>query len=245
MTRRLWIADRVSEGRAWLTGENAVHLARVLRARNGQHFDIAAEGVTRTGAIVSISDDLVEFELGPAVAGRRLPEVNVLISIYKFDRLEWAIEKLTELGVERILPVVSRRTEPHLAKAAEKRAERWRRIAREASQQSRRPAPPEIVEPAALAKAMQSVSGSRIVLSELEEQVSLKAALAECLAPITLALGPEGGWTPEEAEEFGKAGWKAASLGSTILRAETAAIAAVAVTMAEMSSQHSAVSIQP
>jgi 16S rRNA (uracil1498-N3)-methyltransferase len=81
---------------------------------------------------------------------------------------------------------------------------------------------------------MQSVAGSRIVLSEHEEDISLKAVLVECPAPITLALGPEGGWTTEEAEAFHKAGWKAASLGSTILRAETAAIAAVAVTMAEV-----------
>jgi 16S rRNA (uracil1498-N3)-methyltransferase len=234
MTRRLWIADRVTENRAWLTGENAVHLARVLRARTGQQFDIAAEGLTRCGTIVSISDDQVEFELGPAVEGRRLPEVNVVISIYKFDRLEWAIEKLTELGVERIFPVIARRTEPHLAKAAEKRAERWRRIAHEAAQQSRRPAPPVITEPAALAKTIQSVAGSRIVLSEHEEDISLKSALEGCAAPVTLALGPEGGWTTEEAEAFHNAGWKAASLGSTILRAETAAIAAVAVTMAEV-----------
>ncbi|MBZ5524687.1 MAG: 16S rRNA (uracil(1498)-N(3))-methyltransferase [Acidobacteriia bacterium] len=245
MTRRLWIADRVAEGRAYLTGDNAAHLARVLRARKGQQFDIAVEGVTRIGTILSISGDQVEFELGPATEEHSLPEVNVVISIYKFDRLEWAVEKLTELGVARIFPVIARRTEPHLAKAAEKRAERWRRIAHEASQQSRRPTPPEIAAPVALAGMIQSTTGSRIVLSELEELVPLKSALAQCPPPVTLALGPEGGWTPEEADEFRNSGWKAASLGSTILRAETAAIAAVAVVMAEISGQHSAVSIQP
>ncbi|HWZ46566.1 MAG TPA: RsmE family RNA methyltransferase [Candidatus Saccharimonadales bacterium] len=236
MTRRLWIADRAADGRAYLTGDNALHLARVLRARKGQQFDIVAEGVLHVGTVLSISDDQVEFELGPAVEESSLPEVNAVISIYKFDRFEWAIEKLTELGVSRLLPVISRRTEPHLARAAEKRVERWRKIAHEAAQQSRRIAPPEIAPPTALAQALLQTTGSRIVLSELEEKVSLKAALAGCPAPLTLALGPEGGWTTEEAEGFRKAGWKAASLGSTILRAETAAIAAVAVVMAEISS---------
>jgi 16S rRNA (uracil1498-N3)-methyltransferase len=164
-----------------------------------------------------------------------LPDVSVLISIYKFDRLEWAMEKLTELGVAVIIPVIARRTEPHLAKAAEKRVERWRRIAHEAAQQSRRAGPPEIMSPVPLSKAVEKVEGSRIVLSELEENVSLKSALAGCQPPLTLALGPEGGWTIEELEAFRAGGWTAASLGSTILRAETAAIAAVAVVMAEVS----------
>ena len=235
MTRRLWIADHAAGDRAYLTGDHALHLARVLRARKGQQFDIVAQGVVRIGTILSIADDQVEFELGPAAEERSQMEIHTVVSIYKFDRFEWAIEKLTELGVSRVIPVVSRRTDPHLAKAAERRVERWRRIAHEAAQQSRRIDPPEIVPPAALAQTIQQIAGSRIVLSELEENVSLKAVLAGCPTPLTLALGPEGGWTTEEAEGFRKAGWKAASLGNTILRAETAAIAAVAVVMAEIS----------
>ena len=236
MTRRLWIADRVAGDRAWITGQNATHLARVLRAHMGQQFLIAADGVSRMATIISVSEasaseDQVEFELGPAVAETRLPRITVVLSIYKYDRLEWAIEKLTELGVTSMVPVISRRTEPHLAKAAEKRVERWRRIAHEAAQQSRRSSPPEIELPVALSKAMAKVEGSRVVLSELEENVSLKSALAGSHPPIVLALGPEGGWAPEELEAFRTNGWTAASLGSTILRAETAAIAAVAVAM--------------
>src|SRR6267142_7114781 len=207
MTRRLWIADRVAGDRAWITGQNATHLARVLRARQGQQFLIAAAGVSRMGTVVSVADasaseDQVEFELGPVIAETRLPQITVVLSIYKFDRLEWAIEKLTELGVASVVPVISRRTEPHLAKAAEKRTERWRRIAHEAAQQSRRPSPPEIELPVPLSKAMATAEGSRIVLSELEENVILKSALADIAPPITLAFGPEGGWAPEELEAF-------------------------------------------
>lgn len=234
MTRRRWIADRVEGNRAWLTGANAEHLARVLRARPGQVFDIAAEGAVRAGTIVSVSPEQVEFELGEVMQNASLPEISVYLSIFKFDRLEWAIEKLTELGVARILPIISRRTEAHLAKAAEKRVERWRKIAHEAAQQARRTAPPEIISPAPLKKAIALASGCRIVLSEAEGSASLKSILAECRPPIALAFGPEGGWTPDEVELFTHAGWRSASLGQTILRAETAAIAGVAVAMAEL-----------
>src|SRR5438270_10169047 len=154
MTRRRWIADRVLGDRAWLTGTNAAHLSKVLRAKQGQQFDIAADGVVHTGTIVSVTPEEIEFELGAAVESAPLPEVSVLLSIFKFDRLEWAVEKLTELGVSRIVPVLAWRTEPHLARAAEKRVERWRKIAHEAAQQSRRLQSPEISTPVALRKAM-------------------------------------------------------------------------------------------
>ncbi len=229
MTRRRWIADHVAGDRAFLVGQNATHLFRVLRARVGQEFDIAADGLVRLGTIVAASAEEVEFQLGSPVEMQSVPEISVYLSIFKFDRMEWALEKLTELGVARIHPMIASRTEAHLAKAAEKRLDRWQRIAREASQQSRRLAPPEISAPANLKNAIAPVEGSRIVLSEYEESVSLKSALAERTPPLALAFGPEGGWTEKEAELFRQSGWMSASLGNTILRAETAAIAAVAV----------------
>jgi len=235
MTRRRWIADRVQGDRAWLTGSNADHLARVLRAKPGQQFEVAVEGSVRVGTIVSVSPDQVEFQLGEAVQHSPLPELSIVLSIFKFDRLEWALEKLTELGVARIIPVISRRTEQHLAQAAEKRVQRWRKLAVEAAQQSRCLAPPEIAAPVRLKNALQTITGCRIVLSEQETSVHLKSAVKECTPPIILAFGPEGGWTPEEIQLFNDNGWISASLGSTILRAETAAIAAVAITVTELS----------
>ncbi|HEV8182806.1 MAG TPA: RsmE family RNA methyltransferase [Candidatus Angelobacter sp.] len=234
MTRRRWIADRVEGGRAWLLGPNANHLFRVLRVKVGQEFDVAADGVLRSAKVVSASHDQVEFELGAEVESASLPQITVYLSIFKFDRLEWALEKLTELGVARVVPMIAQRTEEHLAKAAARRVERWRKIAREASQQARRVAPPEIADPVALKKAVLEEQGSRIVLAESEDQSSLKAMLAECPPPLALAFGPEGGWSEAELALFNAGGWKPASLGHTILRAETAAIAAVAVALAEM-----------
>ncbi len=234
MTRRRWIADRVEGDRAFLLDQNADHLFRVLRAQAGQQFEVAAGGVLRLGTVISAATNCVEFQLGPTVESSALPDVSVYLSIFKFDRMEWALEKLTELGVARVIPVVAQRTGAHLAKAAPARLERWRKIVREASQQSRRIAAPEIAAPLVLKKAITEEKGSRIVLSEAEESVSLKNVLAGCKPPLALAFGPEGGWTEEELALFADSGWRSVSLGHTILRAETAAIAAVAVAMAEL-----------
>ncbi len=232
MTRRRWITDRVEGERAYLSGQNASHLFRVLRAKVGQQFDVVADGVLRLATIVAASDQQVEFELGAEVENETLTEISVYLSVFKFDRMEWAVEKLTELGVSSIHPVIAARTEAHLAKAADKRADRWRRIAHEAAQQARRLASPEISAPVSLKKAVADAHGSRIVLSEYEENVSLRSALAGLRPPLALAFGPEGGWTRDEAELFAQSGWVSASLGGTILRAETAAIAAVGVAIA-------------
>jgi len=234
MTRRRWIADEISGSRAALVGDQAEHLVRVLRARVGQEFDIAAEGRVRRGRIVSITPEKVEFELGEELSAAVLPDITLLLAIFKFDRMEWAIEKATELGVARMVPLVAKRTDSHLATAAARRVERWRRIAREAAQQSRRAAPPEIVAPAWLRETLDYAADRRIVLSVGEDQVSLKQAVVGSKGTIALAIGPEGGWTGEEERSFREHGWIAASLGSTILRAETAAIAAVSVVTAEL-----------
>ena len=144
MTRRRWIADEVSANRAALIGDHARHLAQVLRAQVGQEFDISTGSDVRIGKISSIHPDRVEFDLGEAIPIAADTAITVAISIFKFDRMEWAIEKCAELGVARIIPIIAVRTEAHLAAASQKRAERWRRIAHQASEQSRRVFPPEI-----------------------------------------------------------------------------------------------------
>lgn len=232
MTRRRWIADEVLGNRATIIGDHANHLSRVLRAQTGQEFDISAEGVIRRGRIVAITDDRIEFELGEQIPALPASNLTLLLAIFKFDRLEWAIEKCTELGVSRIIPLVAQRTDAHLAAASVKRAERWRRVAREASEQSRRMSPPEIDDPIKLKDALPA-SGLRIVLSESETEFQLRDVL-DSSGEISLAIGPEGGWTNNELAFFQQAGWVSASLGPTILRAETAAIAATAIVLSEL-----------
>lgn len=232
MTRRRWIADEVSADRAALTGEHARHLSRVLRAQVGQEFDISTGAEIRRGRIAAITLDRVEFDLGEFVSQTVSSAITVAASIFKFDRMEWAIEKCTELGVARIIPVISARTESHLASAALKRVDRWQRIAKQASEQSRRIAPPEICPPVTLKELLKQSAELRVVLSEIEETQQLKDAIPKNISSLLLAFGPEGGWKQDELVAFDSAGWISASLGGTILRTETAIIAAVAIATA-------------
>ena len=257
MTRRRWIADENANDCAALTGAHAAHLARTLRARVGQEFEVACGETVRRATVTSVADDRVEFALAEEVQASQAVPIMLLLAIFKFDRMEWAIEKCTELNVTAIVPVIARRTEKHLAQAADKRVERWRRIAREASEQSRRDAPPEITAPLKLSAALElhaergkDVSsrtrseGARcppqgelkIVLAETEHELMLNDILREhgSVRALTLAIGPEGGWTPEELQMFELAQFLSCSLCNTILRAETAAIAALAIARSEI-----------
>ena len=234
MTRRRWIADEISGNTAAVIGAHADHLVRSLRARVGQEFDIVVNGVVRSGRVSSVEDHRVEFELGEEIVSNVVAtNLTLLLAIFKFDRMEWAIEKATELGVIRVVPLIAQRTDTYLASAAEKRVERWRRIAAQASEQSRRVAAPEITLPTKLRDAITPVDSLKIVLSEVEQQVSLRQVLDEHRASkdLSLAIGPEGGWTQAELDLLQKQGWISVSLGPTILRAETATIASVAIAM--------------
>jgi 16S rRNA (uracil1498-N3)-methyltransferase len=237
MTRRRWIADEVSGNRALLTGNHAEHLARVLRARVGQEFDIATGLAVRKSRIISIAEHRIEFELGEEVPAATAVKITLALAVFKFDRMEWAIEKCTELGVAHIVPVIAHRTDVHLAAATKKRVERWQRIARQAAEQSRRAVPPEIAAPVEIPEALNLPGDVRIVLAESEEKILLREVLESLRqeAEIVLAVGPEGGWTADELQRFHEAGWISASLGRTILRAETAAIAATAIATSELS----------
>jgi len=246
MTRRRWIAERWDEATATLVGAQAEHLARVLRAKPGIEADVVAGGKVFHAVIASIEDNgssgksEVRFNLiAEMVAEAALP-ITLVMSVYKFDHMEWAIEKATELGVAAIAPVIARRTEKHLGQAALKRVERWRRIAHEAAQQSRRADVPIIHDPEALlARAKREATSVRLVLAEQERSTTLRFAVEEAadaaqteLPTLEIAIGPEGGWAPDEEALFDANGWRAVSLGPRILRAETAAITALAVVAA-------------
>jgi 16S rRNA (uracil1498-N3)-methyltransferase len=243
MTRRRWIADKWDEATATLKGAQAEHMIRVLRTQLGVEADVVAGGRVFHSVVAGISDEgpegmaEVRFNLVDEVESEPAMPVTLVLSIFKFDHMEWAIEKATELGVAAIAPVIARRTEKHLALAAMKRVERWRRIAHEAAQQSRRSDVPVIHDPLKLSDYVKATSSrTRIVLAEQERTTTLRGALAEAIAAagaempeLELAIGPEGGWAPEEEALFDAHGWQAVSLGPRILRAETAAIAALAV----------------
>jgi len=234
MISRRWIADEVSGRRAVLTGAHAEHLVRVLRAQIGQEYDISNGERIWRGRVTTITPERVEFDLGQEINAKKSANITLVLAIFKFDRMEWAIEKCTELGVTTIVPVIAKRTDSHLAQASANRLERWRRLALQASEQSRRLDTPEIKAPAKLKEVVTLKKMTRILLAESEDQTSIKDVLAHHPAgdDLALAIGPEGGWTDSEVGLFTEAGWIAASLGTNILRTETATIAAVAIVTA-------------
>ena len=232
MARRRFFVDRIHNGHAAILGDEAHHLVRVLRVEAGQKFEISDTHRVWLGEVESARKSEVRFTLLEEVAaGAALPEVVLCLAIVKFDRFEWAVEKATELGVSRIIPVETMRTDQGLFEGAAKRVDRWRRIAHEAAEQSRRLAPPEIADPIRFANvsapASRFLPASRFILDERPGAPMLVKVLTT--APVALFIGPEGGWTEAERVTLNNSGWVAASLGRLILRAETAVCAALSV----------------
>jgi len=214
-----------------MEGEAAHHLGRVLRAQEGQQYELSDGQRVFLGRIELASRDRIEFLLEEEIASEKSNlDLTLLLSVVKFDAFEWAIEKATELGVSTIVPLAAARSEKGLLAAAAKRSERWQKILLEASQQSRRLGVPHLealVKPESAFAARKD--GVRVLLSEQRTARSLRAVLAGGIqTTAVLAIGPEGGWTDAELAAAQSASFQQASLGKLILRTETAVVAALA-----------------
>ncbi|HXJ10752.1 MAG TPA: RsmE family RNA methyltransferase, partial [Candidatus Limnocylindrales bacterium] len=212
-------------------GEAAHHLGRVLRAQPGQLYELSDGTKVWLGRIDTVTRDTVEFSLLEEIAAfQPALQTTLLLSVVKFDSFEWALEKATELGVGRIVPLAAARSEKALLAAAVKRAERWKKLLLEASQQSRRVQVP-MLDPVAKAESAfaEFDSGVRIFLSEAPDAEPLREVLRNRKATAAvLAIGPEGGWTEVELAAARAVGFQDASLGKLILRTETAVVASLA-----------------
>jgi 16S rRNA (uracil1498-N3)-methyltransferase len=227
MARRRFFVPAIHNDTAVLRGEEAHHLTHVLRAKTGQLYEISDNRSAYLAEIAAIGEREVLFHVrGPVASETPRADLRLYAALIKFDRFEWMVEKATELGVSVIVPVDARRSEKGLLTAAGKRVERWRRIAHESSQQSRRLRLPEVLEPSRLSVALADRSACRLFLDEGGGRPLSEAAQKQETA---FAVGPEGGWTDSERTSFVEAGWEAVSLGPAVLRAETAAIAALAI----------------
>jgi 16S rRNA (uracil1498-N3)-methyltransferase len=229
--RRRFFVESFENQHAVMRGDAAHHLGRVLRAQPGQVYELSDGKTAWLGQIESISRDRVDFVLTERLQGY-IPQLqtSLLLSVVKFDAFEWALEKATELGVHRIVPLASARSEKALLAAAPKRAERWRKILLESSQQARRLQVP-LLEALSKPEAAFSVpSGDlRVLLSESPEARPFRHALGRAPASsAVLAIGPEGGWTDAEFSAARAASFEEASLGKLILRVETAVVASLA-----------------
>jgi 16S rRNA (uracil1498-N3)-methyltransferase len=220
----------VRNGAAELRGDEARHLTRVLRVEAGQRFEISDNQHAYLAEIEEARGERVVFRVVEAIAAVVMPvRITLCAAIIKFDRFEWMIEKATELGVDRILPVEATRTEKGLFEASRKRSERWARIARESSQQSRRVQIPEILPAVRFDRCLEQTAEHRFFLDEGTAPPLLREIPAERSDSVALLIGPEGGWTDAERAAALAAAWYPVSLGPLVLRAETAASAAIAV----------------
>ena len=217
---------------AELRGDDALHLTRVLRVEPGQRYELSDNRAAWLAEVTEARGPRVVFRILEPLDSPAVPvHITLVAALFKFDRFEWMVEKATELGVETIAPMETARTEKGLAEAARKRVERWRRIARESSQQSRRVTIPEVLAAAPFERCIAESSGHRYFLEEASAP-PLLAILPERRTPadcVALLLGPEGGWTDDERRKAAATGWQPVSLGPLVLRAETAAAAALAV----------------
>jgi 16S rRNA (uracil1498-N3)-methyltransferase len=242
--RRRFFVEGFDGATATLRGESAVHLARVLRAERDQLYELSDGEKVWLARVERAGRDGVEFALVEPVVAQEAPlRIQLLLSIVKFDRFEWCLEKAAELGATEIVPLAAARTGRALIAAAAKRARRWEKILVESAQQARRISPPAL---AAVAKPEAAFAASppstRILFSESREAPALRDILLkvgshptpsrgapQSVRAATLAIGPEGGWTEDELVAARAAGFAEASLGANILRTETAVIAALAI----------------
>jgi len=231
MARRRFFVDEVRNGQAEIEGDDAHHLTRVLRVEAGQMFEITDNSRVWLAEVDVARKNLVRFAVVHEIdRGPELPDTVLYMALIKFERFEWAVEKATELGVTRIVPVEASRSERGLEGGAKKRVERWRKLAREASEQSRRLRAPDVSDAIRFRDLVSVGSGVRVWLDEQAGAPPLADVLSAAgKEEIGLAIGPEGGWADPEREQFAAAGWKGSSLGPLVLRAETAACAALAV----------------
>ncbi len=233
MARRRFFVPDIRRGMAELSGPDAEHLVRVLRVEPGERYEISDNAGVHLAEVQSARKSLVSFKILEPIAPRELAlKLTLAVALFKFDRFEWLIEKATELGVSSVCPVESVRSEKGLFQASAKRLSRWQRIALEASQQSRRDHLPVIQPALRFKQALQLAASTRLMLDEDEAATPILNSLPGNRSPqdeVALLLGPEGGWTEEELQQIIAAGWQPCSLGSTILRAETAGMAGLAV----------------
>jgi 16S rRNA (uracil1498-N3)-methyltransferase len=231
--RRRFFVDEVRSGRAEISGDDARHLTRVLRVEAGQRYEISDNHNVYLAEIDTARKEHVTFRTLEKLAAPA-PTVRLVLcaALIKFDHFEWMIEKATELGVSEIVPVETIRSERGLERAAHKRVERWRRIALEASQQSRRAFLPDVSEPVSLRDTLNREAKFKFALDENPTAQPLNPALPPMRDPhdtVAMLIGPEGGWTEDERAQFTAAAWTPVSLGPLVLRAETAALAALAI----------------
>lgn len=223
---------QVTGNQATIAGEDAQHIARVLRLRAGDELEVVAAGRAFLARITAASTSLVTAELvKQLIKNSESPlEINLYQGLPKGDKLELIIQKATELGVSSITPVLTSRVVVKLKpQVIEERRNRWQRVALEAAKQSRRNAIPEVRQPLALSDLAPTDSRLRLIAWEEDSSPLAPVLKAYNGNTVDVFIGPEGGLSAEEVDVLRRLGFVSVSLGPRILRTETAPLAMLAV----------------
>lgn len=224
-----------------ISGEDVQHISKVLRLQNGDNIVLCdGEGTDYLTTIESVDKHKVKTIVINKEASKGEPDIDVVLyqGIPKATKMDTIIQKCTEMGIKRIVPISTVRTIVRLEseKDEKKKVERWTKIAEEAAKQSGRGMIPIIDMPMTLQQALMDASKLDTVIApyELEDSLSIKEALGEGRGKsIGFFVGPEGGFDSDEIEKVRNIGALPVTLGSRILRTETAGIVVLAIIMYE------------
>lgn len=240
MHRFFVLPTTINGDHAHIKGETAHQIARVLRMQPGDRITLLnGQGFEYIVTLLNVGKDDVTGRVESSAEGKSEPRHRItlyLSLLNKADKFEWALQKCTELGASAFVPVRSTRSISDTPGSA--KIERWQRIIQEAAEQSGRSSLPALDETLTLQDAFKAEANKPAIIPALEAHTTLRKTISDLKhagqANISIFIGPEGGFTPEELQEATSAKVQPVTLGPRILRAETAAVAALTMTLYEL-----------
>lgn len=233
--------DQIIGDRIEILGKDVKHIKDVLRLKNKDKIEIISDNKTYICEIEEISPDIVKASILNSFEGKNEPPIDIILyqAIAKGDKMDFIIQKSTEIGVKEIYPILTNRTIVKIKdkKREQKKVERWETIAEEAAKQSKRDTIPLVNNIISYNEMIDILKGEEnvIIPYEMEKTNTLKETLKDTKdGKIHIIIGPEGGFEEEEIEMIKKIGGKPVSLGPRILRTETAGLVVIAITLYEL-----------
>ncbi len=226
--------DGTADGRAYIAGADALHIAKALRMRPGEALTLCdGKGTDFDGVLETVTDRQVTVRISASRPSQAEPTLAVTLyqGLPKGDKMDWIVQKAVELGVTAVVPVATRRSVARLEGKADKKQERWQRIAAEAAGQCGRGMLPSVERPLSWSQALSRLSGEPALVFYEGGGRPLRELVTPSTRRLSVFVGPEGGFDPEEIDAIRRQGGGVATLGPRILRCETAPLAALTLLM--------------
>ena len=226
--------DGAADGRAYITGADALHIAKALRMRPGEAMTLCdGKGTDFDGVLETVTDRQVTVRITASRPSQAEPTLAVTLyqGLPKGDKMDWIVQKAVELGVTAVVPVATRRSVARLEGKADKKQERWQRSAAEAAGQCGRGILPAVERPLSWSQALSRLSEEPALVFYEGGGQPLRELVTPSTRRLSVFVGPEGGFDPEEIDAFRRQGGGVATLGPRILRCETAPLAALTLLM--------------